>query len=165
MNNERRSWYYIMLFGLFFLFDRLSKWWAVSALRDEPAVISDYLNLSLMWNRGVSWSLFSYDSLIGFSILTGFILLVIVLFMVFVFVQYKNYHNISFEVLVLAGALSNVVDRFWYGAVVDFLQFHVNAWYWPTFNVADMCVVVGVVGMLIKNLCDAYVFKNKKTMF
>ena len=50
--------------------------------------------------------------------------------------------------LVLGGALGNVIDRFAYGAVVDFLSFHVGGFYWPAFNVADSGITVGVVLML-----------------
>ncbi len=50
--------------------------------------------------------------------------------------------------LVIGGALGNVIDRFVYGAVVDFLSFHVGSFYWPAFNVADSGISVGVVLML-----------------
>ena len=50
--------------------------------------------------------------------------------------------------LVMGGALGNVIDRFVYGAVVDFLSFHVAGFYWPAFNVADSGITVGVILML-----------------
>ena len=47
--------------------------------------------------------------------------------------------------LILAGALGNFIDRFFRGYVVDFLEFHVRGFYWPTFNVADSCISIGAV--------------------
>jgi signal peptidase II len=49
---------------------------------------------------------------------------------------------------ILGGAVGNLIDRLAYGEVVDFLDFHIGAYTWPTFNVADMCIVVGV-GVLV----------------
>lgn len=54
--------------------------------------------------------------------------------------------------LVLGGALGNVIDRLRFGAVVDFLDFHVAGWHWPAFNVADSAIVVGVVLLLWQQL-------------
>ena len=53
-------------------------------------------------------------------------------------------HNI----LVIGGALGNVVDRLRYGAVVDFLDFHVAGWHWPAFNLADAGICVGA-GLIV----------------
>jgi signal peptidase II len=50
--------------------------------------------------------------------------------------------------LILGGALGNVIDRLRFGAVVDFLDFHVAGWHWPAFNVADSAITVGVALML-----------------
>ena len=52
----------------------------------------------------------------------------------------------------LGGALGNVIDRLRFGAVVDFLDFHVAGWHWPAFNVADSAIVVGVVLLLWQQL-------------
>ena len=54
--------------------------------------------------------------------------------------------------MVLGGALGNVIDRIRFGAVVDFVQWHVAGFYWPAFNVADSAIVVGVGLMLIDSL-------------
>jgi signal peptidase II len=58
--------------------------------------------------------------------------------------------------LVMAGALGNQVDRLFRGTVVDFLEFHVRRFYWPTFNVADACVSVGAVLLI-------YIFFVRRT--
>ena len=57
-----------------------------------------------------------------------------------------------FEALVLSGAVSNFIDRLYYGAVVDFIDCYVAHWHWPTFNVADACIVVGIGGIIGRGL-------------
>ncbi len=54
--------------------------------------------------------------------------------------------------LVAGGALGNVIDRILYGAVVDFLDFHIGDWHWPAFNVADSAITVGVVLLILDSL-------------
>jgi len=54
--------------------------------------------------------------------------------------------------LVIGGAVGNVIDRLRFGAVVDFLDFHVGSWHWPAFNVADSAICVGVAVMLLDGL-------------
>jgi lipoprotein signal peptidase len=53
---------------------------------------------------------------------------------------------------IVGGALSNVLDRLRYGAVVDFIQAHIGAWSWYVFNVADAAIVCGVVTLLLESL-------------
>jgi signal peptidase II len=54
--------------------------------------------------------------------------------------------------LVLGGALGNVIDRLRFGAVVDFLDFHLAGWHWPAFNVADSAITIGVALLLWQQL-------------
>ncbi|MGR3433447.1 MAG: signal peptidase II [Shimia sp.] len=53
---------------------------------------------------------------------------------------------------VIGGAIGNVADRLQHGAVTDFLDFHVGAWHWPAFNLADVAIVVGVAGIVLLDL-------------
>jgi len=46
---------------------------------------------------------------------------------------------------VVAGALSNVFDRFWYTGVIDFIDIHYGGWHYPTFNIADVAIVCGII--------------------
>ena len=54
--------------------------------------------------------------------------------------------------MVIAGAVSNFFDRIYYGAVIDFIDFHYGAWHWPTFNIADMCIVMGIGGIFLRGI-------------
>jgi signal peptidase II len=63
--------------------------------------------------------------------------------------------------LVIGGAIGNVIDRLRFGAVVDFLDFHVAGWHWPAFNVADAAICVGVGLILIDSLLGRREMPNK----
>lgn len=65
--------------------------------------------------------------------------------------------------MVVGGALGNVIDRFAYGAVVDFLAFHVDRHYWPAFNLADAAICLGVGLMLLAQLRESRKQKNTTT--
>jgi len=143
---------YLCLIGCCLGIDRWSKWWALVSNVDFH--VNSFLNFSVIWNRGVSWGVFHSASLYGFYVLTLFITLVTlgITYYAFYHQWYKHNANIFSESLVLAGAVSNLIDRFVFGSVIDFIQLHVGSWYWPTFNIADVFIVGGVIGLLIKNI-------------
>ncbi len=159
MNNFGSLGYFFQ-FIVCFCFDRFTKMWALHTIRAQEMVISNFLSFSFCWNRGVSWSFFNDLSGLWYALLTTVIVLVIVFFAGYTLAQYRNKRCVFFEVMVLAGALSNVVDRFIYGAVIDFIELHMGTFYWPTFNLADALIVVGVVGIIIKQVYNTYVCKN-----
>ena len=76
--------------------------------------------------------------------LIGTILLAGILVAYYLFARAKCYERVPL-VLILGGAVGNFIDRLRFGAVVDFLDFHVGAWHWPVFNVADVFITVGVL--------------------
>ena len=129
------------------MFDQLSKTWAVNALADGPIVIiEDFLQLRLTYNTGAAFSLFARSGPVLGIIVIGVIVLIVV--------SLRDAGNIGEAVglgLVLGGALGNLTDRmfrgdgFMDGAVVDFIDFS----FFPTFNVADTAVTVGVLVLLI----------------
>jgi len=152
---HRNIWLYpLVFFGTIFV-DRLTKWWAVTVLPGGEIQLFPGLNFSLAWNRGVSWGLFGSSSPWGLYLLSSVIALVIVFFTAYTVIEYKHGRSIFLELIVIAGALSNFVDRLWYGAVVDFVDVYALHWHWPTFNIADACIVVGICGIAIKGvLCE-----------
>jgi signal peptidase II len=153
---------YFFLFSFCFGLDRWTKWWALSNNVDFQ--VYPFLDFFLLWNRGISWGIFSNTSPYGFFMLTIVIFLIIGLFTYYAFYNqwYKRNEIIFLEILVIAGAVSNFFDRCIFGGVIDFIQLHVGDWYWPTFNLADMFIVVGVVGLMIKNMRGPYGNKNQK---
>lgn len=140
----------ITIFILILLLDRVTKWWALSHLQRNDFVIFPGLALKLAWNRGVSWGLFNGSSTAGFWILTSLVALIILFFTFYTINQYKKGQSILLEMLVLSGAVSNFFDRIYYGAVIDFIDCYAYGWHWPTFNVADACIVLGIGGIIYK---------------
>ena len=68
----------------------------------------------------------------------------------YIFVRAKSYERLPLA-LIAGGAIGNLIDRIRFGAVVDFLDFHIGALHWPAFNIADICIVVGT-GLYLFNL-------------
>lgn len=147
---------YPILFIFAFLLDRLTKSLAISSLtQHESLPIINGLDFTLTFNRGLSWSILSFDSTTYFGVLTAFIGCIIALFVVYAWYEYRRGTTILPEVLVIAGALSNLLDRVLYGGVVDFIDCYVGQWHWPVFNVADICIVIGVLCIVKRHVWDS----------
>lgn len=140
-------WYFLLLSGVITV-DRVTKNWALEHCI-EPTKINEFISLELIYNRGISWGLLNSDNQGIFLFVNFLILCVIIGLMLYTFVRWNNTHWIIGEVLVLAGALSNMFDRVVYGGVVDFILLSARGYCWPYFNVADAGIVLGVGLMVI----------------
>ncbi|MBP5466577.1 MAG: signal peptidase II [Clostridia bacterium] len=145
--------------------DQISKYFAA---RDEvdTAVIDGFFYLTYSTNRGAGFS-FLADKDWGqllFKIITPFAL--IAFFAFYVFAMKKSYKWLTYSLaLIIAGTVGNYIDRLINSEVVDFLSFRFGNYFFPTFNVADMCLTVGVIMLIIHFLFldNAAVFKKKST--
>jgi signal peptidase II len=137
------GFWYLLLFSGVMTADRITKNWALEHCI-EPYRINEYLSFELIFNRGVSWGLFNYPSDWIFTAVTLFIMAIIIGLSLYTFVRWNNTYAVIGEMLVLAGAISNIIDRFLYQGVVDFILLSAQGYYWPYFNVADACIVLGV---------------------
>jgi len=104
--------------------------------------VTGFFNLVMVWNRGVSFGLFSSGSPWTPIMLIGLALVVSAVLAWWLRRADSRLHVAALG-LVIGGALGNVVDRALYGAVMDFLDFHVAGYHWPAFNVADAAISVG----------------------
>lgn len=105
--------------------------------------VCDFFNIVFTWNPGASFSMLrtvGEAAPLIIIIATGFIIGFIAYYL---FARAKSYERIPLA-LIVGGAMGNLIDRVRFGAVVDFLDFHVGAWHYPAFNIADMCIVIGV---------------------
>lgn len=146
----------LAVFGL----DRLSKWWIVEVLNLEksgPIDLLPFLDLSLVWNRGISLGLFQMDGDVGRYVLIALTSAITLVVAWWLFRVHEKWVKIGLG-LVLGGAVGNIWDRFEYGAVADFFHFFVGNWSFYTFNVADAAISVGVVLLL----WDALLLSKKK---
>ena len=130
--------------------DQLSKWLILTEVMNPPRVIeiTGFLYLVLVSNKGVCFGLFSSDAVWAQPALASFAALVSIL-LVFWMRQAQHCFSAIFLGLVVGGALGNAIDRVVYSAVADFLDFHAFEYHWPSFNVADIAISLGVIILLI----------------
>lgn len=134
------------------LLDQVTKIWAVQNFDGVVQPVLPFFNLVLVWNPGISFGIFqNHDGVAGPWVLTGLALLIVSL-LIFWLVRTPRRRQQWALLTVIAGALGNVIDRILYGAVVDFLDFHLFGYHWPAFNVADICVVAGIAFLVIDSL-------------
>lgn len=145
--------FYPLIFFACFATDRLSKMWAYWNLAAQDIDIFPGIRFELAWNRGITFGSLQFDSQIYFWLLTAAIILVTSALFVHTLHCARRGELVVGEIVVLAGAASNLVDRFIYGAVLDFIDLYVGPWHWYTFNLADSWVVIGVGIMIYKYLC------------
>lgn len=140
---------YFILIALIIITDQASKIWISRTLLlfSHRVVIPGFFNLTHIHNRGAIFGFLSrfpgplvHYILMGASIVAFFL----VLYYFFKTSAQERFLQISFS-LILAGALGNLIDRIMRGYVIDFLDFSINKWHWPSFNVSDASVSVGVV--------------------
>ena len=138
---------------LIFLIDRFSKIYVIHQDKNFPETeifSSKFLNISLIWNEGIAFGLFSFDDAKLYNILT---ILILIIIFVIVFMMFKSEGLKKFALLmILGGALGNFFDRIIYKAVPDFIDFHIGNFHWFIFNVSDIFITIGVILMLTLEL-------------
>ena len=118
--------------------------------------INDYLNFYFVWNKGFAFGLFQNDINLVNNIYMILILLVIVILFIYATTINKNIYYFSFS-LIIGGAIGNLIDRFSYNAVLDFIDLHYNNFHWYVFNIADITITIGCILTIILEL-----FINRK---
>lgn len=134
-----------LVFLIPLLVDQITKYWAIKNLSASWPVLP-FLQFDLIYNRGVTWGLFNAEHY--FSTVTLMVISVAAILAAVTVNAFKKNKNVTPQLLVLSGAVSNILDRIFHSGVVDFITIHVGDWYWPTFNVADACIVLGVIWMV-----------------
>lgn len=140
--------------------DQLSKFWILDNISAKHLIsIGQYFNITKVWNTGVSFSLLN-----GYGI-AGTVCLCIVALSVCGFLFYwmkKETARLKIICLglIIGGALGNVTDRIFHGAVLDFLDFHYKQYHWPAFNLADTYICIGAFILVLNELY--YGYKNRK---
>ena len=150
----------LVILLIVFIFDRATKLYILKLAEVETSVdvyIAPYLNLFLIWNKGIAFGLLSIDGSIIYSSITILIGLIIITIL---FMMLKN-NNIQryFFALIAGGALGNFYDRIVYSAVPDFIDLHFYGFHWFVFNVADIFITIGVFCLILVEL-----FLNNKNI-
>lgn len=138
------------IYTLFFLvlIDVYTKQWAIAHCADGYTV-NQFAKCELTFNRGISWSFFDGTSTPLFIAVSFVITCILALFMWYSYNRWKAGYKLGPELFIIAGAFGNLYDRFVYGGVADFIVIHYRDWAFPTFNMADIYIVGGVLFMII----------------
>ncbi len=177
---KRRAFGFLMAI-IVILLDQLSKWAVMEhVIRPfrygneglgfidwyiyQPSIISytqipitSFFNIVMAWNTGVSFSMFNNIGEYGYLILIFIALVIVTIFAIMLWNSDNKLNNLCYS-LIIGGALGNVLDRARFGAVIDFLDFHVKGYHWPAFNIADMSIVIGIILLI-----GASLFFERKT--
>ena len=116
----------------------------------ERVEVTSFFNMVLVYNKGAAFSFLSDAAGWQTPLLIGFALVAIGIVGTLLVRSPGKRLLCSGLALILGGALGNLIDRFRYGQVVDFLDFHAGAWHWPAFNVADSAISVGAALLIIE---------------
>ena len=129
------------------LIDFLSKNKIISIFKDgivEKIYVNEYFDFILVFNTGISYGLFSGGGDFQKWILISLSILIIIFLLSLIRNESTILSKLSIS-FIIGGALGNVLDRFTYGAVVDFISLHAKGFSWYIFNIADMFIVLGVI--------------------
>ena len=149
--------FFINFFLIIFIFflDRVSKFYVIS--QNEKNISADlftskFLNISLIWNEGIAFGLFSFSESHFYNFLT-IIIIIIIIVIFFMLLRSKGLKKYSF-LMILGGALGNLYDRIFFKAVPDFIDFHIGNFHWFIFNVSDIFISLGVLFLITLELIN-----------
>jgi len=133
--------------------DQITKQVMISLVFEPPRVIevTSFFNLVPVHNTGISFGLFGANTELARWALVAVAVVIMIALLIWLFRAGSTYIAVAL-VLVIGGAASNVIDRALAGAVIDFLDFHVNGVHWPAFNLADSVIVLGTAMLLYDGL-------------
>ena len=152
-NMLKKNIFYFFFILFIFILDRVSKLWIISIFNSENNLeikISSFINLNLIWNKGIAFGLFSYGEKFEYNLLTGLIIMIISI-VFWMTIKTKGLEKYGF-LMILGGALGNIFDRLYYSAVPDFIDIYYKNFHWFVFNVADIFITVGVLMLIINEI-------------
>ena len=140
---------------LIYFLDRISKIYVIQLDKNNfgsDIFNSTYLNIVLIWNKGIAFGLFSFSESYLYNIMS---LIILIIIFILVIMSQKNEGFKRYSLLIIVGgALGNLHDRIFFSAVPDFIDLHIRNFHWFVFNVADIFITIGVILMIIFELID-----------
>ena len=141
--------------ALIYFLDRLSKIYVIQL--DKNNLGSDifnsaYLNIVLIWNKGIAFGLLSFNESYLYNIIS-LIISIIIITLVIMSLKTTGLRRYSL-LMIVGGALGNLHDRIFFNAVPDFIDIHIGNFHWFIFNVADIFITIGVILMIIMEFID-----------
>ena len=151
---------FLLILIIFFL-DRFSKIYVINFNENNygsDLYNSKFLNISLIWNEGIAFGLFSFSDKFFYHILT-FLIGVVILIILIMLNKSEGLKKYSL-LMIIGGALGNFYDRIFFEAVPDFIDFHVENFHWFIFNVSDIFISLGVILIIILEI----ILNKKETL-
>jgi len=141
--------------ALIYFLDRLSKIYVIQL--DQNNLGSDifnsaYLNIILIWNKGIAFGLLSFSESYLYNIIS-LIITIIIIALVIMSLKSQGFKRYSL-LMIIGGALGNLHDRIFFNAVPDFIDLHVGNIHWFIFNVSDIFITFGVICIIILELIN-----------
>ena len=147
-----------------FLLDRFTKLYVLSLVEIHNHVdifITSFLNIYLVWNKGIAFGLLNFEQSEIYNLITGIIAIISLAILVTI-IKIKDI-RVYFLSFIFAGAIGNLFDRLYYTAVPDFIDLHINNLHWFIFNVADIFISFGVICLILVELIfDKYLINENK---
>ena len=156
--NFRKFFLYSVIVILIFLLDRISKFYILNLAEINNSIdiyLTPFLNLHLIWNKGIAFGLLSFSQSSIYNFIT--ILIVVITFVILIIIIRSDNYRVYFFIFIFSGSLGNLFDRIYYSAVPDFIDFHLSDFHWFIFNVADIFISLGVICLIFVEI-----FFNKK---
>jgi signal peptidase II len=149
----KNFYFSLSVVALIYLLDRLSKIFIIQLDKNSlgsEIFSSAYLNIILIWNKGIAFGLLSFDESSLYNILTLLISIIVVILVIMSLKSdgFKKYSML----MIVGGAIGNLHDRIFSNAVPDFIDFHVGNFHWFIFNVSDIFITLGVISMIYLEL-------------
>ena len=148
----------IIIVLILFSIDRASKIYLLNLQTNGTDIdfyILPFLNFYLVWNTGIGFGIAALETNIYYHILTFVIALVNIALIILLY-KTKKYYS-YFIAIILGGSLSNLFDRIYYYAVPDFIDLHLGNFHWFIFNIADIFITIGIIGLILFEI-----FKKEK---
>jgi len=139
----------IILLVIIFFLDRITKILILNIVEETGKLdiyVNSFLNLYLVWNKGIGFGLLSFDQKSTYNVISLLILLInlIIIYLIYNEKSIKTY----FLLVILGGSFGNLFDRIYYNAVPDFIDLNYKGYHWFIFNVADIFITLGIIGLL-----------------
>ena len=143
----------ILIILIALLLDRLTKFYLINLQSggiDIDFYVFSFLNFYLVWNTGIGFGLASTEANVIYHIIT--VVIVVVNFGLIYFLLKAKGIYIYLISIIIGGSLGNLFDRIYYYAVPDFIDIHLGNFHWFIFNVADIFITIGIIGLIFAEL-------------
>tara|TARA_B110000008_G_scaffold35135_1_gene31421 strand:+ start:164 stop:661 length:498 start_codon:yes stop_codon:yes gene_type:complete len=145
----------ISIVALIYFLDRLTKIYVIQLDKNNlgsEIFNSAYLNIVLIWNKGIAFGLLSFNKSYLYNIIS-LIIGIIIIVLIIMSLKSQGFSRYSL-LMIIGGALGNLHDRIFFNAVPDFIDFYIGNFHWFIFNVSDIFITIGVIFIIVLEIID-----------